>query len=362
MFTEIVYELGMLPLIERGYLADMRAIRVRIAADWGSLKVRHGDVSEGEAGRMFVDANGPGHVALALTKHAAARKSLIFTPTVAAAFATADAVNAAGIPAAAVCGETPEDERRAILGKLHRGELMAVANAMVLTEGFDEPSVDCVVVARPTVNRALYQQMVGRGSRIFPGKADCLVLDCVGATQRHDLVSLASLFGLPLASLVEEGMTLAGAIRERRDAGDVIVDEATGKVVAEPAGLFGARRANWVAGERGRWVLSAGDASLVILPLDVAGDRWRVVAKPRDQQPVELGRDLPLGYAQGLAEDEARKLGAGNLIKRDAGWRAMPASERQIAALQKWGISVPVEITRGEASDLISARSARWVR
>ena len=87
-------------------------------------------------------------------EHAHGRRTLVFTPTVETAHDVALAFRMAGVPAAAIDGSTPLDERRATLGRFHRGELTVLANCAVLTEGFDEPAVSCVVVARPTRSRA----------------------------------------------------------------------------------------------------------------------------------------------------------------------------------------------------------------
>src|SRR2546428_5534366 len=101
---------------------------------------------------------------------------------------------AAGIAAAALDGTPPLGPRRAILQRLHTGETRVVANCAVLTEGFDEPSVDCIIIARPTQSAVLYQQMLGRGTRTYPGKIDCLVLDVVGVSTQHALHTAATLF------------------------------------------------------------------------------------------------------------------------------------------------------------------------
>ena len=107
--------------------------------------------------------------------------------------------------------------------------------------------------------------------------------------------------------------------------------------------------------EGGRFVLplEAG-----FLALEGAGDTWAVVERQRGQDPTVLASGLDLGYAQGFAEDRARQAGAGALIKADAPWRAQPATERQRAALGRWRIPVAEGLTRGEASDLITAAMA----
>src|SRR5207237_8150479 len=89
---------------------------------------------------------------------------------------------------------TPLAPRRSILQRFQTGETRVVANCAVLTEGFDEPSVDCIIVARPTQSAPLYQQMLARGTRTYPGKTDCLVLDGVGVSTHHTLHPAATLF------------------------------------------------------------------------------------------------------------------------------------------------------------------------
>src|SRR5690606_24205845 len=109
------------------------------------------------------------------------------------------------VAAAMVSGSTPQEERRDILRRLTRGEIRVVANCAVLCEGFDEPTISCVVIARPTRSRALYTQMIGRGTRRHPDKADCLVMDVVGASNNHSLVTIPSLFGIEQEGQFEKG-------------------------------------------------------------------------------------------------------------------------------------------------------------
>src|SRR5262249_10382624 len=132
----------------------------------------------------------------AFQTHAATRKALCFTPTVEAAYAIAETFQEAGIAAEALDATTPREARRAILHRLHTGETQVVCNCAVLTEGFDEPSIACVIMARPTQSRPFYIQMLGRGLRTYPGKQDCVVLDVVGISTRHKLETVATLFGV----------------------------------------------------------------------------------------------------------------------------------------------------------------------
>jgi ATP-dependent helicase IRC3 len=133
------------------------------------VHTRGGDFVETQLEGAFLEANAPHHVVTAYQEHAPGRKALVFTPTVRLARDMAEAFQGAGIAAAALDGTTPQDERRGILRRLHAGETSVVCNCSVLTEGFDSPSVDCIIIARPTKSKPLYIQMVGRGTRPYPG-------------------------------------------------------------------------------------------------------------------------------------------------------------------------------------------------
>src|SRR2546429_5593107 len=179
VFDRIVYQKTLLEMMQAGYLVDLRALQVLLQADFDALRTQQGDFVEAELETLLLAANAPAQVLAAFQAHAADRKALLFTPTVALAYAMAETFRSAGIPAEALDGTTPLPTRRAILRRLHTGETRVVANCAVLTEGFDEPSVDCVIMARPTQSAVLYQQMLGRGTRIYPGMTDFLLLAVV---------------------------------------------------------------------------------------------------------------------------------------------------------------------------------------
>ena len=206
VFDRIVYQKTLLEMMQAGYLVDLRALQVLLQADFDALRTSHGDFVEAELESLLLAANAPAQVLAAFQAHAADRKALLFTPTVALAYAMADTFRTAGIPAEALDGTTPLATRRAILQRLHTGETRVVANCAVLTEGFDEPSVDCIIVARPTQSALLYQQMLGRGTRTYPGKTDCLLLDVVGVSTRHTLYTAATLFACEAATLARQSV------------------------------------------------------------------------------------------------------------------------------------------------------------
>jgi superfamily II DNA or RNA helicase len=351
VFQEIVYQKNILEMILAGYLADVRGVQVGLQVDFRRLHTRAGDFIEGELEDLLLEADAPEHICKAYREHAYGRKALLFTPTVSMAMLMAAALRHDGVSAEMLCGDTPLDERRAILQRLRSGETRVVCNCAVLTEGFDEPSVDSIIVMRPTKSPTLYTQMIGRGTRLFPGKDDCLVLDLVGATSRHDLMSVASLAGLPL-DFLEKDESLAEAA-ERQEAERV---EWQGKLVAKRVDLFRRRPLYWTHdGEN--FVLSLGnDGWMVLSPMPDTPDRWTVrQVQPQGHRTV-VWRDLSLAYAQGLAEDRARSGGAGGLVNPRAHWRQAPVSShpKMTALLTRWGRSIPAGMTAGEAADVIS--------
>ncbi len=353
IFQEIVFSLGILPMIEAGHLSELRAIQVQLATDYNRLHTRAGDFIAAETGRAFLDANGPEQVAEAIQSHAADRKTLVFTANVASAHATAEAVRARGISAVATDGGMPVDERRHTFQAFRTGDIRVLANCNVATEGYDEPSVNCVVIARPTKSRSLYTQMIGRGTRRHPGKEDCLVLDVVGATTRHDLQTTATLFGLPVSALASG--SVASAVATLRQQAET--ERIQGELVARTVSLFRQRPVHWVPTANGRFVLSVGGGVVVLRP---AGDAWCVEHREGSLTTV-LADGLSLEYSQGVAEDFARNAGAGVLIARDAGWRSTPPSDKQLYKLRCLGIPVANVRTKGEATDLITAALAGQV-
>jgi superfamily II DNA or RNA helicase len=352
VWQEIVYKGELLTMIEQGYLCDLRGVRVSLDLNLDRVHIRAGDFVASELDDALLAANAPQHAVEAYRVHAAGRKALLFTPGVALAHQVAVAFRAAAIPAEALDGKTPAEERHAILARLHRGETRLVCNCAVLTEGFDEPSIDCIILARPTKSRPFYIQMVGRGTRTWPGKDDCLILDLVGTTSRYDLQSMAALFGLRPDELADA--SVVEALGRRRDA--EAQEEAHGRLVAQTVELFRRRPLHWVSSGPTRYALSIGDGLLLLLTEDLT--RWRVEHVGRDRQRRVLANDLDLGFAQGTAEDFARKMGAGRLVDRDATWRKGPVSPGQIETLRRCRIRIAPGLSKGEASDLITAAVA----
>lgn len=356
VFEEIVFEVGMFEMIEQGYIANLCAKQIRLAADFERLHTRGGDFIESEAEDLLLAADAPIHAVRAYQQHAQGRKALVFTSGVALAHAMADAFTDADIAAAAVDGAMPLENRREVLARFGHSKIEVLCNCGVLVEGYDQPDVDNIIIARPTKSRPLYQQMIGRGTRPWPGKDDCLILDLVGATTRHDLVTAASLFGVEPEALDEE--SVLEAVLHQRERTAVTNEQA--QLVAQTVDLFRQRHLHWIHGAGETFILGCGPGQILLRP---EAGTWTATYRDRDHTVIVAER-LPLEYAQGTAEDYVRRTGVQALVDPHAAWRMRPASERQLQALRRFRMPLTPGLTAGEASDRLAraialAREAR---
>lgn len=362
-FQAVVYHRDILWGIRAGYLCDLIGRQVRLHdLDLSKAKVRRGDFVESETGQMLEAAEAPRHGVRAWKLYAKDRKTIVFTPTIRLAQEFATEFAEQGISAAYVSGQTPIEERRRVLRDFHDGSIRVVCNAAVLTEGFDEPDVACIMIARPTKSQPLYVQMVGRGTRLYPGKENCLVMDLVGATERMDLTTLPRMFGLK-----ETDAEWEGAEDEERGVSEAVGQlEAKlvreGRISAQQVDLFKKQKLTWVETRLGEWTLTAGPDQMLLRVYNRGdGPRYAVDHVPRHGSPKRVASDLDLSMAMGVAEDHARQIEgfAENLVSKDAAWRQKPASEKQLAALRKWKVVPPENLSAGEASDMLAAAVAR---
>ena len=196
VFQEVVYEKGLAAMIAEGWLRPLVGVRVSTAADLRALSAGGLDFAPEQLEGVVDVAERNALVARTIQELTRDRRTIVFCAGVAHAISLARALVAVGVPAGAVHGELRPEVRAGLLAAFRRGELRALTNVAVLTEGFDDPGVSCVAMARPTRSQGLYAQCVGRGMRTSPEAKDCLVLDFVDLSA-VPLVTLPSLFGLP---------------------------------------------------------------------------------------------------------------------------------------------------------------------
>ncbi len=196
VFERIVYARSLPEMIGDGFLAPLRGFRVSTAADLRGLSSKGMDFDEEELAEAVDIEERNALVARSIQELARDRRTIAFCVTVNHARNLCRSLNVLGVPAGIVHGAMPADVRARALEDFRAERTQVLTNVAVLTEGFDDPGVSCIAMARPTRSEGMYAQCVGRGTRLAPGKKDCLVLDFVDLSNLS-LCTLPSLFGAP---------------------------------------------------------------------------------------------------------------------------------------------------------------------
>ena len=380
VWEKVVDYMSIREAIFEGHLVPiLPAVVVETKMDMGQVKKgRDGDLSEGDLGRELENSGAIEQMADAVVQHASERKGVAFLPTIRTSELLADALRQRGVRAEHLDGNTPGEERKAILKRLKTGETTWVTNCAVLTEGFDEPTISCVLVGRPTKFHGLYVQMVGRGTRTALGKTDLLVIDVVGASQRHELIGVVDL-GLDLDDERKkpEGETEKQACPTCLEPCEVehhrcalcsrylpvtIVAEGENRhenCRARSGGIidvFGASRLTWLPVGPG-WVLGAGKEVVVMVP--AGPDGWNLASYEGGRVKV-LHNSIPSEWAMGIGEDRAKAFQ--KIAERTARWRNQPVTVLQKGRLVREGLpesKLHRVRTSGEAADLVTRIQGR---
>ena len=188
-FESLAYEYTLPKAIRSGYLSPIKALTIPLKMDLTGVSVQAGDFKASEIGTALDPYLY--QIADEMAKYCMDRKTVVFLPLVKTSQKFRDILISRGFQAAEVNGESTD--RTEVLADFDAGKYNVLCNSMLLTEGWDCPSVDCIVVLRPTKVRSLYSQMVGRGTRLFPGKDHLLLLDFLWMTERHELCHPADL-------------------------------------------------------------------------------------------------------------------------------------------------------------------------
>ena len=309
VFDSLAFEYKLTDAIKEGYLCKIMAQTIPLQLDITSVTMSGGDYAVGDLGTAldpYLE-----QIAAEMARRCKSRKTVVFLPLIKTSQKFRDLLNAHGFRAAEVNGQS--DDRRQVLADFDAGKYNVLCNSMLLTEGWDCPSVDCVVVLRPTKVRSLYSQMVGRGTRLSPGKTDLLLLDFLWMTDKHELCRPAD--------LVCEDRTVARQMTEH---------------LAETGCPEDIKEAAAQASE------------------DVVAQREEALAKQLEEQRRKKAKLVdPLQYEMSIqAEDLAGYVPA-------FGWEAGPPSEQQTAALEKQGILPDAVESAGKAALLLDRLNKR---
>ncbi len=328
VFESLAYEYTLPKAIREGYLSPIKALTIPLKLDLSGVSIRSGDFKAGD----IATALDPYlyQIADEMEKYCKDRKTVVFLPLVKTSQKFREILDEKGFRAAEVNGESKD--RAEILEAFDHGDYNVLCNSMLLTEGWDCPSVDCVVVLRPTKVRSLYSQMVGRGTRLCEGKDHLLLLDFLWHTERHELCHPADLIctNKEVAQKMTENLEEAGGYpvdieeAERKASEDVVAqrEEALAKQLAE----MKHRKKKLVDPLQFEMSIQAEDLSGYVPAFG-----WEM-APPTDKQKAALER-------LGILPDEIDNAGkAAKLLDRLDMRRAEGlTTPKQIRCLEKYG-------------------------
>ena len=321
-FDRIAYEYSLLNAVQDGYLCRINARTVPLQIDTSKLKVRVGDYEVNSIAETL-EPYLP-EIAKSIMEYAKDRKTVVFLPLVSIAKELAGM-----IPGAREVNGNSQDRREILEWFDKAGPGSVLCNAMLLTEGWDCPSVDCIVVLRPTKIRSLYVQMIGRGTRPSPGKENLLILDYLWMTEKHNIakrIELCRPADLVAEEKDREAVTEASE-RDEIDLFDAASDavEARRKKLAEELAAVAHKKSKLI--DPLQWFVSIGDMALADYEPEF---KWET-EEPTAKQTKFL-EDAGIN-PDGMSKGQCSRIIDRIINRRGAGL----ATVKQVACLERFG-------------------------
>ncbi len=310
VFDSLAYEYTLPQAIKEGYLTPIQALTIPIKIDFTGVGTSAGDYKPGDVATAldpYLE-----QIAAEMAKYCADKKTVVFLPLVKTSQKFRDILNRHGFRAAEVNGESADREQ--VLKDFDENRYNVLCNSMLLTEGWDCPDVNCVVVLRSTKVRALYCQMVGRGTRLAPGKDHLLLLDFLWNTEKHELCR-------PACLICED---------------EAVQQKMTAQLEAQPGVPIDIEDAQNKASE------------------DVVADREAKLAEKLEAMKKRKSKLVdPLQYEMSIqSQDLSGYVPA-------FGWETKPPTEKQKKDLEKHGINPEAVETAGKAERILRTIAQR---
>lgn len=356
LFDSLAYEYSLPQAIKDGYLCPIEAQTIPLSLDLSHVGVQAGDFKSADLG----DALEPYLEQIAQEMYEAQcmdRKTVVFLPLIATSQKFRDILNRHGFRAAEVNGQS--SNRAEVLKDFERGKYNVLCNSMLLTEGWDCPSVDCIVVLRPTKVRSLYCQMVGRGTRLSPetNKDKLLLLDFLWHTERHELcrpthlIAKSAEVANAMTKVIEQQQGAPIDLEEVEKSAENDVAQAREESLAKQLAEMRTKKRKLV--DPLQYEMSIMDADLQNY---VPSFGWEM-APPSDKQLKAL-------ESHGIFADSIECAGKASLLLNRLDKRKAEgmSSAKQIRLLERYGFKHVGEWSLDQASRLISRLSANGWR
>lgn len=355
VFKEVVFEKSIKDLINLGYLCKPIGKKIRTDLDLSNIKIEGGDFKTTSLASVMNTEELNDLVVKSYVENGLNRSTVCFCVDVEHAKKLAEKFSSNGISSKAIYGSLNEEERSKILSEFENGSIQVLTNCQILTEGWDCPKVSCVIVAKPTQSKGLYQQMCGRGLRLFPNKQDCLILDFGSIS--HSLCNIADLTSLEIE---EERNKAKPKIKYNPLVGNIPSKLnkklKTALLDFDPVG----EAFYWMQEGASYYLKGSGNSELRIASVE---EKFNVLFMSNGvTELISIG--ITFDYAFSIAEDyakENRRIFSLNDLEAD--WRNFPISEKQISCINALGFKAGVDkLTRGQAAIIINRKIKKAVR
>lgn len=372
VFDEIVYYKTIQDLIEEGYLCPLVGYRIKTNTDISGVATHEGDYVISQLEDAIDNPERNAAIVAAYNNLVPGSKAIVFCAGVKHANNVAASFNSSKVKAEVVLGETEENLRKDILQRFKENRTTVIVNVGVLTEGFDEPSVQTIILARPTRSTLLYTQIVGRGTRLHEGKPHCTVLDFADTTKGKKPIGLPSLLGLP-PDFDLQGQSLTEVANKYKELEEFCPGEAVRVLdpsdidlaykridlfMPPPPNEFVQQYSRFVWAEVGEnnYHLGINSINSIRIYIDALG-RWVVEFFVRDGFKTA---SKILGYPSDMRDAFVRsdkwitERFQTNLIDAEATWRSDGPTDAQKKLLKRIGVPLTSDMTKGTASQIIS--------
>ena len=381
LFDEIVFSYGIMKAIDEKWLSSLSALRVETETSLSGIKTRLGDWATNELSDRVNNEQRNEQIVQAWKQYCQDKRTstMCFCVDVKHVYDLITCFREHGIDARGADGTTDKQERRAMVEDFREQKFPVLVNCALWTEGSDFPCMDAIIMARPTKSSTLFTQIVGRGTRLFPGKKDCLVIDMVDASAGKDLMTVPSLFGMD-ADFDAEGQDVVAVYKkmEKLFEDNPAVKQAKSikeaeKLVATKIDLFsyGVEDDLIKKNSRFKWrnvndvyILHLDRHNSLVIDQNMLGSyeirlhgsgEAQLITKRRDKVGAMYAAD---NYVKKHFPQVTR------LLDRNAGWRDKEMTPSQIELYNKWHIPLRKDdqgnilTSRGEASDEIDKKMA----
>lgn len=369
IIDNVAYRYELPQAIEDGWLSEIRMRSVKVhGVDFSKIKTkRSGDFSDSELDAIMSTEESLHAVAKPTVDLSGDRPTIVFTTSIQNARRLAEIIDryAGQDVAVSIDSQMPTDERAESMRLFESGRRRILVNVGIATEGYDHPPTSCIIIGRPTKSRALYTQMIGRGTRggtqwPIEGKDNCLVIDFVGASEKHDIVTAADVLG---GDLSDEDARLIQTVVAESDR-DMSIEEAKAKADERKREILEAeekqrQRRQHIVGEVRYRAFEPNPYVSLGVKRDFLHERYGYA--PATEKQDEYLRKLAGKYADSVPSNLS-KLEASRLIakfhdRRKAGLATYP----QMMAIQKFQRVDASHVTFDGASAILGRLKAnRW--